>query len=98
MSSGIMWFMKIHWWSFMNSVTELGFLKREKYFVQFRGYRTVNNDYTPLRESLLTEIKQLCKYLDSSLLWLVGNKMVFLREVSITLGLGGGKGGPAFCI
>jgi len=69
----------------MNIVTELGFLKGGQYFVQFRGYRPVNSDYTPLRESLLTEIKQLYKYLDSSQQWLVGNKTVFPRKVSITL-------------
>jgi len=71
MSSGIIWFMKIHWWSFINTVTELGFLKRGQYFIQFRGYRPISNDYTPLRESLLTEIKQLCKYLYRKTGWKV---------------------------
>jgi hypothetical protein len=50
MSNGIIWFMKIHWRSFMNTVIELGFMKGGQYFVQFRGYKPLNNDYTPLCE------------------------------------------------
>ena len=59
MSNGIIWFMKIHWWSFMNTVTELGFMKGGQYLVQFRGCEPLNNDYTPLREQFINGNKTI---------------------------------------
>ena len=73
MLNGIIWFMKIHWQSFMNTVTELIFMKMGQHFVQFRGYKPFNNDYKPLREQFINGNKTIVQVL-RQLLTVVGWK------------------------
>jgi len=65
--------MKIQWWSFTNTVTELGFMKGRQYFVRFRGHKPFNNGCKPLREQLINGNKTIVQVL-RQLLTVVGWK------------------------